>query len=88
MSYICIIINGHMTNTTNIKKKFTQVLFQNDANVWMIDPTMLEKITNRFPELKSDDNQKFLNEFVDFLNLSQINEDFEKTFEIFESIYG
>lgn len=83
MPYICTMIN-----TTNIKKKFTQVLFQNDANVWMIDPTMLEKITNRFPELKSDDNQKFLNEFVDFLNLSKINEDFEKTFEIFETIYG
>jgi hypothetical protein len=77
-----------MTNTTNIKKKFTQVLFQNDANVWMIDPVMLEKITNRFPELNSAENQKFLNEFVDFLNLSQINEDFEKTFEIFETIYG
>ncbi len=77
-----------MTKQENIKKKFTQVLVQDNNDVWYVDPYMLNKITARYAELSSVENQKFLNEFVDFLNLSKINEDFDTTFDTFEKIYG
>lgn len=62
---------------------FTQALFQNDKNVWCIDPHMIDVVISRNPELNTVENEKALDEFVSFLNETKIDNTFEEAYSLF-----